>query len=70
MADSGPGDGDRKRLYLLIPVSSVVTSVWLLCAVRAVVTGDVTAFTVASVPFGGLCGYVFGISLPWGGGKP
>jgi len=59
-------DADSKRLYLLVPVSTVVTGVWLLCAARWAMTGDVSGFSVASVPFSALCGYVFGISFPWG----
>ena len=59
-------DSDGKRLYLLVPVSTIVTAVWLLCAARWAVTGDVSGFSVASVPFSALCGYVFGISFPWG----
>lgn len=54
---------DRKRLLLTIPIATVITTMWIAAGVRALLTGDVEAWAIASVPFGGVWGWVFGGSF-------
>jgi hypothetical protein len=63
VAASDDGNGDRKRLLLLIPISAVVTLIWTVAAIRAVAFGDTQTLLIVSAPFSLLCGFVFG--RPW-----
>ncbi len=55
---------DSKRLLLIVPVSTAVTTIWVVTAVRFALYGDAQGFLIATGPFSLLCGYLFGISFP------
>lgn len=64
MAANGHGNGERKRLLLLVPLATLISVVWVVCAFRAVVYGDTRALLIASAPFAAVTGWCFGYSLP------
>jgi hypothetical protein len=56
-------NGDRSRRLILVPLAVALTIGWAAALTRAVVDGDVQPLLIVSVPFGALCGYVFGVTL-------
>lgn len=56
--------GDRKRALLTIPVAAVITAMWAAAGLRVIFFGgDIEPWALASVPFGGVWGWVFGGSF-------
>ncbi len=68
MADNHAENGERRRLLLLVPIATVITAIWAVCALRAAIYGDTRALVIATAPFTILCGFLFGLRIP-GGGK-
>lgn len=60
MAADGRFDG---RNRLILPVAAVLTLMWVVAGLKAMLTGDNATFLIVSTPFGLLCGYVFGVSI-------
>jgi len=51
------------RDRLVIPVAAVVTLLWAIAGVVALVTAQVQVFLIVTGPFGVVIGYVFGVRL-------
>lgn len=56
-------DGRPLRDLLVIPLTAVITLMWSIAGIAALVTGETYVFGLASGPFVMVCGYAFGIKL-------
>ncbi len=61
MAGSNGGLSASNRVR--VTVTAILTAMWVAAGVKAIVTGDITAFGLVTGPFTLMCGYVFGVSL-------
>lgn len=61
MEGNGRAESDRKRSLLTIPIALVITTMWVAAGARVIFFGgDLDAWALASVPFGGVWGWIFG----------
>lgn len=61
MPGASPRDPLRDRL--VVPIALGIFGLWMVAGFVSLVTRDVRVFLIASGPFGGVCGYVFGIGI-------